>query len=89
MPEATAVVLHEHEVVPAGIYTDTPAHRYQRDPAFKQLVDAMTRSIQSCQFSPSELREAAVLAAVHYELRWAVPPVLAQDTKQILKGVKR
>ncbi len=46
-----------------------PQERYLSDPAFKMLVDSMEIEIQRCNYSPSELREAALLAAIHYEQR--------------------
>ena len=48
-------------------FPDTPADRYMRDPAFKVLVDSMVAAIQQCQYSPSEMREAALLASIRYE----------------------
>lgn len=41
--------------------------RYQTDPAFKALVDMMVGHIQTCQYTPSEMREAAILASIIYE----------------------
>ncbi len=41
--------------------------RYHQDSEFHHLVDMMHMLIQRSQFSPSELREAALLAAVMYE----------------------
>lgn len=48
-------------------YRDTPRDRYHRDPSFKQLVDMLEHLVHKHQFSPSELREAAVLASINYE----------------------
>lgn len=48
--------------------TDTPTMRYQRDPAFKQLVDMIQHMLHAAQFTPSELREAVMLAAINYEM---------------------
>lgn len=47
----------------------TPDERYLRDAAFRMLVDVLESQIETCQYTPTELREAALLAAVHYEMR--------------------
>jgi hypothetical protein len=47
----------------------TPDERYHRDVQFKQLVDIMINAIRQAQFTPTELREAAILAAIKYEQR--------------------
>jgi hypothetical protein len=41
--------------------------RYQTDPAFRMLVDSMTACIEQAQFTPSEIREAAMLAQIRFE----------------------
>lgn len=46
----------------------TPEERYLCDPEFKQLVDVMISIIHKAQFTPTELREAAILAATKYEM---------------------
>jgi hypothetical protein len=45
------------------------SERYDNDASFHQLVDAMHSMIDKCYFSPSKMREAAVLASIHYELQ--------------------
>jgi len=42
--------------------------RYCNDIAYKQIVDMMTHMIHSNQFTPSEMREAAILASINYEM---------------------
>ena len=42
----------------------TPDDKYQNDPSYKRLVDIMMSFIAEYQFSPSELREAAVMASI-------------------------
>lgn len=54
---------------PAGANRLTPAERFQRDPQFNRLVSVMEAMIESAEFTPTEIREAAMLAAVRWEMR--------------------
>jgi hypothetical protein len=44
------------------------AIRYQHDPQFKVLVDTMCALIREGQYTPSELREAAIYALTLTEM---------------------
>jgi len=44
-----------------------PEDRYQRDPMFRTLVDMMEQQIHLGNYTPTELREAAILAALIHE----------------------
>jgi hypothetical protein len=39
------------------------------DPDYHRLVDMLGQFIESARFTPSELREACVLACINYEMR--------------------
>lgn len=41
--------------------------RYNSDPSYKRMVDILEYEIHNHRFTPSELREAAILACVNYE----------------------
>ncbi len=41
--------------------------RYSRDTTFRAMVDWMQNMIHQCQTTPTELREAAILACILYE----------------------
>ncbi len=47
----------------------TPAYRYQRDATFAALVNMMESHLHTADFTPTELREAVMLAAIRYESR--------------------
>ena len=41
--------------------------RYENDARFHALVDVMRNHIEQAQFTPTEIREAAMLAQIIYE----------------------
>ena len=41
--------------------------RYQSDPYFRTLTDHMRALIEKADFTPTEIREAAILAQIMYE----------------------
>ena len=49
----------------------TVEERYQTDVEFHTLVDLMYNFIVNAKYTPSELREAALLAATKYEVNHA------------------
>lgn len=71
----------------------SPQERYERDPMFKQMVDIMESVIAQAGMTPTEIREAAVLACIHYEMRHPSPvrfpvgdvctPVYSVSTEEI------
>jgi len=52
----------------------TPARRYMNDNAFRALVRQMESIIHRGQFTPSEVREAAIFACIQYEMTRPDPP---------------
>ena len=61
----------------------TARERYLTDPQFHMLVDTLTAAIERCDYTPSELREAALLASIKYESmhvhnRYVVSPELEE-----------
>jgi len=47
----------------------SPKEKYMNDPEYHQLVRMLENFIERAQFTPSELREAAILASINYEMR--------------------
>ncbi len=50
--------------------------RYRTDAQFRQLVDFLYSSIDQAQFTPTEIREAAMLAHILYEERRIRPIII-------------
>ena len=46
-----------------------PREKYLNDNMYRVLVDMMVEQIDQCNYTPSEMREAAVLASIIYEER--------------------
>lgn len=47
----------------------TPEERYLRDPLFHQLVDMIRHELDLAHYTPTEVRETAMLACFHFEMR--------------------
>jgi len=47
----------------------TPREKFMNDPEYHHLVCMLEQFIEHAQFTPSELREACVLACINYEMR--------------------
>lgn len=47
----------------------SPRDKYLNDPEYHRLVNMLESFIESARFTPSELREASVLASINYEMR--------------------
>lgn len=47
----------------------SPRDKYMHDPAYAQLVNILTDFIERAEYTPSELREACILACINYEMR--------------------
>lgn len=51
----------------------TAEEKYSNDPAYHTLVEMIYGLIREYQFTPSELREAAMFAATMYEMHHTRP----------------
>lgn len=47
----------------------TPREKYMNDPEYHSLVNLLESFIEGARFTPSELREACILASINYEMR--------------------
>lgn len=71
----------------------TPREKYMNDPEYNNLVDTLESLIESARFTPSELREACVLASINYEMRHIreinIPPQIHDALKVLDDFVSR
>lgn len=63
-----------------SIYHDAE-ERYRRDPAYKAAVQTMKSWIYEMYLTPGEIRDAAMLAAVHFEIE-RIPTAFALDRER-------
>ncbi len=47
----------------------SPKEKYMNDPEYNYLVNTLEQMIEQARFTPSELREACILASINYEMR--------------------
>jgi hypothetical protein len=47
----------------------SPKERYENDAAYKNLCNTIEGLLVKSQFTPSEVRECAVMACMHFEMR--------------------
>lgn len=47
----------------------SPREKFLNDPQYNHLVRTLEGMIEQAHFTPSELREACVLASINYEMR--------------------
>jgi len=62
----------------------TIREKYRNDPVFYRLVNCMVGYIDKCQYTPSEMREAAILASIIYTNRHP-PDIRLPATEDALK----
>lgn len=55
-----------------------PRERYARDPVYRSLVDSLMSAIHQAQYTPTELREAVILAAIQYEAQFPRPIIMVR-----------
>ena len=66
----------------------TPKEKYQNDPLYASLVNILVSYIDQCQFTPSELREASILASIiHEENRTNYTLMVKEDNIEVIKSL--
>lgn len=56
-----------------------PEEKYRNDVDYHMLVDMIENFIHQAKYTPSEIREAAILACIHYEMRRPIERVFMDD----------
>lgn len=65
------------------------ANKYHCDPEFRRLVDTLESVIHSARYTPSEIREAAVMASINYEMKHVGRTIyLDKETEGALKVLR-
>ena len=54
----------------------TPIEKYNGDNMYRRLVDSLEALINQAEFTPSEIREACVLACINHEYRRRRVPII-------------
>jgi len=66
---------------------NSPREKYNNDIQYKALVDFMVKIIHECKYTPSEMREASLLASIMYEEQTIRPKFnVDQTVKQFITG---
>ena len=65
----------------SGKYPQSASERYLTDVNYKRLVDMMEHMIHMDQFTPSEMREAAIVASINYESKRIRPMHIIMTTE--------
>lgn len=75
-------------MLPHGL--NPPRERYFHDPQFKAFVDMLTSHILQCNYTPSEIREAALLASIkYYEMRPQGLIVRADQLHELMRKMEQ
>lgn len=67
----------------------TPKERYQTDAMFNHIVDHFYKLFVDAKMTPTEVREAAMLAQIMYEDRHPRPIMFSEDMDLIERYVKQ
>jgi len=67
----------------------TPREKYMEDPEYHHLVMTLESLIEKARFTPSELREACVLASINYEMRHIRQKTLPAEVEHSLQILDR
>lgn len=63
-----------------------PRDKYRNDVYFRKIVNMIISLLDSCEYTPSELREAVVLASIIYHERHSSPIMFNPEIKNFLDG---
>ena len=63
----------------------TPKEKYQNDPEYHHLVCLLESLIERAKFTPSEMREACILACINYEMRHVCETYIDPKTEDAIR----
>lgn len=66
----------------------TPKERYENDNHFRALVDMMVNFIQQADYTPSEMRQAAILASIIHEQITLRPIHLTEIPPEVERSIQ-
>lgn len=67
----------------------SPREKYMNDPEYNHLVRTLESMVERAQFTPSELREACVLASINYEMRHIRDKQIPEEVEQAFRVLDR
>ena len=62
--------------------------RVKIDPEFAQLVDMMEAFMHRCEFTPSEMRQAAIMASIQFEQHRLYRHTIVPQTKELEQALQ-
>ena len=65
----------------------TPKEKYANDNNYRRLVDMLEALIVQAEFTPSEIREACVLACINHEYRRRRSPIIFTEEAATVMGI--
>jgi len=66
----------------------SPKDRYENDAQYKTLCDLIESFLHQARFTPSEVRECAVMACIHYEMKHGLNHYLQSVPLQVNNAFK-
>lgn len=66
----------------------TPREKYENDPKYAALVNMMVLIVEKAEMTPSEIREAAILASIIYEERHIRPSMIFPMNEDVVEALK-
>lgn len=61
--------------------------RYHNDPSFKVLVDLLRSQIYNAKYTPTEIREAALLAQIMFESE-KMPSYIIEEKIKLIDSIR-
>jgi len=66
----------------------SPEWCYEHDTDFHAVVDMIEAMLHRAQMTPGEIRTAATLACIHYEMRRLPQPIRIEAWSRIIEAVR-